>query len=79
MVVVVVAHPQGGEREEVEEGVEVRRPHRLDELVAVVGEGVEAQKELKERLLDDRVVVVAEGVRIVRMARMVWTVWAVER
>lgn len=79
----VVAHPQGDEREEVEEGVEVRQPHRLDEL-AVVGEGVEAQRELKERLLDDRVVVV-EGVRMVRVVRMVrmvwtvWTVWAVER
>lgn len=79
----VVAHPQGDEREEVEEGVEVRQPHRLDEL-AVVGEGVEAQRELKERLLDDRGVVV-EGVRMVRVVRMVrmvwtvWTVWAVER
>lgn len=81
----VVAHPQGDEREEVEEGVEVRQPHRLDEL-AVVGEGVEAQRELKERLLDDRVVVVVvEGVRMVRVVRVVrvvwtvWTVWAVER
>lgn len=75
----VVAHPQGDEREEVE----VRRPHRLNELVVVVGEGVEAQKELKERLLDDRVVVEEEeGVRMVRMVRMVWmvwSVWAVER
>lgn len=79
-MVVVVAHPQGDEREEVEEEVEVRRPHRLNELVVVVGEGVEAQKELKERLLDDRVVVEEEeGVRMVWMVWMVWSVWAVER
>lgn len=66
----VVAHPQGDEREEVEEGVEVRRQYRLNGLVVEVVEGEEAQKELMEGLLDGQAVEV-EGGEAARMERTV--------
>lgn len=66
----VVAHPQGDEREEVEEGVEVRRQYRLNGPVVEVVEGEEAQKELMEGLLDGQAVEV-EGGEAARMERTV--------
>lgn len=66
----MVAHPQGDEREEVEEGVEVRRQYRLNGLVVEVVEGEEAQKELMEGLLDGQAVEV-EGGEAARMERTV--------
>lgn len=70
----VVAHPQGDEREEVEEGVEVRRQYRLNEPVVEVVEGEEAQKELMEELMEgllDGQAVEVEGGEAARMERTV--------